>query len=144
MLFGEHVHNLDSKGRLVLPAKFRKEFELGLYLVKGIEPCISLYTTQAFDEFKDGLYQQDARTPEARRLQRFIFSGTAPVKSDGQNRIMLPPGHKEHAKIDKEVVLVGLGRKVELWAKEQWTPYAVEARDHSEADAMALMNELGF
>jgi MraZ protein len=121
MLLGEYEHTLDEKNRLTLPAKFRQAFKGGCVLTRGFDPCIYAYPSEQWQRLiQERLAALDPLSREARRLQQFFFSGAAEVELDGQGRVMIPGALLARGGLRKEVVVAGLGDRLELWDRAAW------------------------
>jgi MraZ protein len=122
MFLGEFYHNLDEKGRLTLPALFRKMLaeDDGAYLLRGFDRNLMLLTSASFSIIYERVNHMSMTDPTARLLRRLIFSGAAPVEFDKAGRILLPPFLREGAEIQNEAVIVGAGDYVEIWSPKLW------------------------
>jgi len=121
MLLGTHEHTIDDKNRLTLPAKFRESFADGLVVSKGLDKCLQAYRREDWDRLVESrLAPLDPFSQEARRIQRFHFSGAAETELDKQGRLMLPAPLLEHAQLGREVVVAGMRDHVEIWDREAW------------------------
>jgi transcriptional regulator MraZ len=121
MLLGTHEHTIDDKNRLTLPAKFRESFADGLVISKGLDRCLQAYRREDWDRLVESrLAPLDPFSQEARRIQRFHFSGAAEAELDKQGRLMIPAPLLEHAQLSREVVVAGMRDHVEIWDREAW------------------------
>jgi MraZ protein len=121
MLLGTHEHTIDDKNRLTLPAKFRESFADGLVISKGLDRCLQAYRREDWDRLVESrLAPLDPFSQEARRIQRFHFSGAAEAELDKQGRLMIPAPLLEHAELSREVVVAGMRNHVEIWDREAW------------------------
>ena len=139
MLIGTHSHSIDAKGRMFLPAKMRYEFGDTVYLVKGIDPCITVYPIKAWNEFYaklDGLPQI-----EARKIRRFLYASAEETPIDSQGRILIVPELRTYAQLGKNVKLVGMGEFAEIWSEEN---YGKEMESMQVDDIASKLIELGF
>lgn len=123
MLMGEYIHTLDDKGRLILPAKFRDELGQRFIATKGLDACLFVYAKEEWAILEEKLKRLPLGKPEARAFVRFFFSGAAEVECDKQGRVLLPNNLREHAKLDKDVVVIGVSNRIEIWNKELWATY---------------------
>lgn len=119
MFMGEYDHTLDPKGRMIVPAKFREELGEKFILTLGLDGCLFAYPLSEWETFVEGLKKLPG-TKEARQLQRHFMAGAADVEVDKQGRFLIPPRLREFAGLEKDVVLVGVLSKIELWSKEKW------------------------
>jgi len=121
MFLGEFEHTLDNKNRVILPSRFRAEFQPGGVLTRGLDGCIAAYTKITFASFSARIGSLDAFSEEARRLQRYFFSDANPCLPDSQGRVTLPVGLLRHATIDKYIVIAGIYDHLEIWDQKTWT-----------------------
>lgn len=124
MLLGEYQHVLDPKGRLILPAKFREELGEPLIITKGLEGCLFGYSLGEWTSLAEKLKKLPLAKPEARGFARFFFAGAAELEYDRQGRILLPPVLREHARLEKEVAVIGVSSRIEIWNREAWAAYS--------------------
>src|SRR5918999_1170362 len=109
MLLGEYEHGLDDKNRLTLPARFRQAFADGVFVAKGIDPCLVVYPPEGWKGFVEhSLSGLSPFSREARQMSRFMFAGATEAELDKQGRVMLPGPLLAHAKLGKDVVVAGL------------------------------------
>lgn len=123
MFMGEYQHTLDSKGRLILPAKIRDGLGDTFIATRGLDNCIFIYTQEEWSLFEAKLKQLPLVKPEARAFVRYMFSGAAELEADKQGRILLPANLREYAKLEKDVVVMGVSSRVEIWSRENWQEY---------------------
>ena len=138
-MFGEYFHNVDAKGRLSVPAKFRDI--LGSVVVISIDPdgCLRIHSSEKWDEFVARMNEQiDTSTPTGRKLFRYFTSKASTCELDSQGRIIIPPSLRQHAGITKEVVVVGSGDKAEVWDKTRYeNMFAEMEEDNVVSDLIA-------
>lgn len=120
---GEYNHTIDTKGRMILPAKFRELLGQVFIATKGLENCLFVYTLSEWAILEEKLRQLPLSKPEARAFVRFFFAGAVEVECDKQGRILLPANLREYAKLDKNVVVIGVSSRVEIWDKDCWDEY---------------------
>ena len=136
MFYGEHEHSIDDKGRLIIPSKFREVFKENyverFFVTRGLDTCLFVF---AEDEWK----KQEAKfrtlsftSAEARQFNRLYFSGACEVTCDKQGRIIVPDYLKEFAKIKREVMVIGVSNRMEIWAKENWEEFYRGTKDSFE------------
>ena len=141
MLIGEYNQNLDAKGRINIPAKFRDDLGSAFVVSKGLDNCANIYPKQEWERFKQELYA--VPSSKRRSLQRFFFSGAEECTIDAQGRVVIPPRIREYAGLVKEIVVVGVSDKVEIWNRDKWEEYMNSDEFNSEAVA-GIMEELGI
>jgi MraZ protein len=118
MLIGEHQHNIDVKGRVFIPARFRDDLGEHFIVTKGLDSCLFIYS-------QDEWLVLDAKIralpmSKSRRLQLFFFSSAVDVEADKQGRIVLPQNLREFASLTRDVVIIGASSRVEIWDKQKW------------------------
>lgn len=124
MLMGEYLHTVDVKGRLILPAKFRDELGELFIVTKGLDNCLFVYAKEEWAILEGKLKQLPLAKPEARAFVRFFFAGAAEVECDKQGRVLLPTNLREYAQLEKDVVVLGVSNRVEIWSKSVWDNYS--------------------
>ena len=139
MFLGEYEHTLDDKNRLTLPARFRDEFGSGGVVTRGMDGCLFVYTSEAWERFVSiRLEGLDPFSKEARQFNRFVFSGAAEAEPDKQGRIMLPPPLVQHAKLSREVVVAGVRDHLEIWDRAAWRAHLEDVEGSAEVVAERL------
>ena len=127
MFLGESRHSLDPKGRLTIPARFRANLGSVIYATKGLERCIFIYTTEEWKKLEEKISALPFTKGDVRAFTRIFFSGASELEIDKQGRVLLPASLIEYASIDKEIMIMGVGARIELWSSEHWTAYEEEA-----------------
>ncbi len=117
---GEYSHSIDAKGRLIIPVKFRELLGEQFVVTKGFDGCLFVFAQDGWDEFEAKLQALPMDKPEARALGRFFLSGAIDAELDKQGRILLPANLLQHAHIEKEAVVAGVGNRAEIWSKADW------------------------
>ena len=120
MFMSEYNHTLDTKGRLIIPAKFREILGEEFVITKGKDGCLFVYANDDWNAFEQKLTSLPLINKEARQFARFFLAGAATVEVDKQGRILMPAHLREFAGLEKDVVLVGVGSRVEIWSKDKW------------------------
>jgi MraZ protein len=142
MFIGEYRHNIDAKGRIIIPAKFRETLAEKMIVTRGLDGCLTIYT---IDQWRV-IYEQLKKLPNTKRESRMyvhmITSKAAECELDGQGRILLPTPLLEEAAITKECVIVGVADHVEIWSKERWDAYYQLASNSFEEVAEQLTDFL--
>jgi len=135
---GEFSHNLDAKGRLIIPARFRSELGENLVLTIGLDGCLTLYTNESWQKIYAQLSQLPTTKSQARAFVRMLTSKASYVEIDSQGRILIPSNLATLAHIKKECVVIGAGSKVEIWAKDIWEQYISDSQESFEELAESL------
>ncbi|BBB93270.1 MAG TPA: division/cell wall cluster transcriptional repressor MraZ [Methylomusa anaerophila] len=126
MFMGEYQHTIDNKGRLILPAKFRDELGEVFIATKGLDNCLFVYTKNEWAILEEKLKKLPLAKPEARAFVRFFFSGAAELECDKQGRVLLPNNLREYATLEKDVVVIGVSNRIEIWDETVWDKYNEE------------------
>lgn len=143
MFIGEYSHNLDNKGRLAVPAKFRVLLKDGAVVTRGLDNCLFLYTKKEWNELAKKLANLPTISqPKARALARLMLAGAMDVEFDNQGRITLPEYLRKFASLKKETIIAGLYDKLEIWDEKAWNKYKSKTEKDSNSIAEAL-GELG-
>lgn len=120
MLMGEYNHTLDAKGRLTIPARFREELGDVFVVTRGFEGCLTAYPMDRWERFKNNLMALSLTNPGGRKLSRLFLGNACECEVDKMGRILLSQPLRNAAQIKKDVVLTGLGDRVEIWDQEAW------------------------
>ncbi len=144
MLRGEYSHNIDTKGRLIIPAKFRDDLGENFVITKGMEKCLYLYPKDEWNIFEEKLDKLPTTTDKnARRLIRHFRGSVTDGELDKQGRTLINSSLREFAHLEKEVVFIGMGKYAEIWDKTRWAEENAEVEDSIE-DIAADMEANGF
>ncbi len=138
MFLGRFAHNLDAKGRLAIPARFRAVLEDGVVLTRGIDRCVTAYPMPVWNELAEKISALSMIDPNARQFRRMMFAGAANLELDGQGRIVLSAALREFAEIDREVVVVGVNSSFEIWSPDRWREMEAVVDDDGEVIASHL------
>lgn len=142
MFIGEYQHALDSKNRIIVPAKLRESLGNKFVITKGLDGCLYAYPLEGWKILEEKLKTLPLTNKDARAFVRFFFSGACEIELDKQSRGLIPQNLKEYAGIEKEIVSIGVLSRVEIWSKENWTKYNESDIDF---DSIAeKMNDLGI
>lgn len=120
MFIGEYNHVIDVKGRMFVPAKFREELGEKFIVTIGLDRCLFVFPAETFNIYKEKLDTISLANKDARNFTRFFFAGAAECELDKQGRIMLPQKLRTYARLEKDVTVVGVSGRVELWNTEDW------------------------
>lgn len=141
MFMSEYNHTIDTKGRLIIPSKFRELLGEEFVVTKGMDGCLFVYANEEWSIFEQKLTSLPLMNKEARKFARFFLAGAALVELDKQGRILLPANLREFAGLDKDVVLVGVGSRIEIWSKDNWD---VMNSDNDMDSVTSAMESLGL
>ncbi|MBO7333285.1 MAG: division/cell wall cluster transcriptional repressor MraZ [Lachnospiraceae bacterium] len=136
MFMGEYNHTLDEKGRLIIPSRFREELGNEFVVTKGLDGCLFAYANDEWQVLEDKLRALPLTNKDARAFARFMLAGAAQVEIDKQGRILLPQVLRTFAGLDKDVVLLGIASRIEIWNRDKWEAAALEADGEELAEKM--------
>lgn len=126
---GEYHHNVDTKGRLIVPAKFRDGLGETFVLTRGLDQCLFGYPMSEWAQIEEKLKGLPLTKKDARAFTRFFFSGAMECEVDKQGRINISSPLMQYAKLDKECVVLGVSNRIEIWSKDIWEDYFTESGD---------------
>ncbi len=135
MFIGEYSHNLDDKGRLAIPKKFRGDLSKGAVVTRGLDSCLFLYTKKEWAKLAEKLAALPFAQANTRAFARLMLAGAMDVEVDKQGRVVLPEYLRQYAGIAKSVVVAGLYSRLELWDEPKWSEY--KKRTESESNQIA-------
>ena len=139
MFMGQYEHTIDAKGRTIIPAKYREGLGETFIITRGLDGCLYLYPSDAWQEFAYKL-QSLPSTLQNRKIQRQFLSKAMEVSLDKQGRILVPALHREMADLEKDVVFVGMMNRVELWDKARYNTEETEEDEELLASAMDTLD----
>ena len=127
MFIGEYQHTIDSKGRVILPAKFREELGETFVVTKGLDHCLFVYPNEEWSNLEKKLRTLPLTSKDARAFIRFFFAGAAECGVDKQGRILIPANLRQHADLNKELAIIGVSTRIEIWDRDAWDAYNNES-----------------
>ena len=136
---GQYQHTIDSKGRLFIPAKLREELGDTFYITMGIDSCLSVYSEESWSHFTEKF---ESLPFTKTRAMRPLFANAAKCEPDAQGRILVPAKLRAYANLKKDVVVIGVSNRAEIWNAEAWTK--LEEEELNPENLSAVMEELGF
>ena len=143
MFMGEYNHTIAAKGRLIVPAKFREILGDNFIVTKGLDGCLFVYPNDEWTRFEEKLKSLPLTNKNARQFTRFFLAGAAACEVDKQGRILLPQVLREFASLEKDVVLVGVASRIEIWSRERWDE-SMNTYDGDMDEVAENMESLGF
>lgn len=143
MFIGEYQHTLDPKNRVIMPSKFREKLGDSFVMTKGLDNCLFVYSSEEWSIVEEKLKSLPMTNKDARAFVRFFFAGACECDLDKQGRIVMPNHLKDYAKIDKELVIIGVSTRIEIWSKEEWNKFNSDANISYE-DVAEKMSQLGI
>ena len=135
MLIGEYEHTLDAKGRLIMPAKLREDIGEKFIITKGLDGCLFGFSQAEWNNFEEKLKTLPLTNKNARDFVRFFLSGATECEIDKQGRFLIAGNLREYAQMEKEIAIIGVGTRIEIWNKEKWKEY--NSDENISADAIA-------
>ena len=142
MFIGEYKHTIDTKKRLAIPSKFRKELEEKAVITRGLDSCLVIYPIKEWDKMARKLESLPTSQIEARNFARIMLSGASEVDFDKLGRILIPDFLKNYADLKKNASILGLSNRIEIWDEEKWQEYKKKS-EMSVGDMAEKLKELG-
>ena len=144
MFYGEFEHSIDRKGRLILPAKFREtaknQFVERFFVTRGLDKCLFMFSEEEWRSQENKFKTMSFTKQQSRTFNRLLFSGAVEVGPDKQGRILLPQYLKDFAELKRDVIIVGVSNRIEIWAKDKWRDFYSNSRQSFEEIAEKLMD----
>ncbi|WP_020008735.1 division/cell wall cluster transcriptional repressor MraZ [Salinicoccus albus] len=140
MFMGEYKHQLDSKGRMIVPSKFREELSEAFVITRGLDKCLFGYTFDEWARIEEKMKSLPLTKKDARKFMRLFFSGAAQVEVDKQGRINIPSNLREYAGLKKECTVIGVSGRIEIWDTDEWENFYTESEDNFEDIAEDLID----
>lgn len=140
MFMGEYKHNVDVKGRMIVPSKFREGLGDSFVVTRGLDKCLFAYPLDEWKVIEEKLKQLPLTKKDARAFTRFFFSGAIECEMDKQGRINIPQTLRNYADLEKECVVIGVSERVEIWANDKWEEYVEESEESFAEIAENLMD----
>ena len=144
MFLGKYSHNIDAKGRVIIPAKFREQLGEQFIITNGFEGCLFVYHMNEWEELSASLSKLPSNQKSARYLQRTFLSGAAEAEPDKQGKVLITPPHREYAGLSKEVVIIGVSKRVEIWDAQRWAEYTQNEEEMTVEEAAESLEEISF
>jgi MraZ protein len=143
MLINTYSHNIDQKGRVFMPAKFREELGSRFIVCRGVGKCLFVFSEEAWSEFTAKLKNVPITDQKAQVFLRLLFASACECEADKQGRILISQRLRSYADLEKEVLAIGMMNRVELWSSEAWEEYSNTASDVYD-ETLQIMAELGI
>ncbi len=135
MFYGEYQHTVDPKGRVIVPSKFREGLGEKFIVTKGLDSCLFAYSMDEWTSLENKLKTLPFTDKDVRAFIRFFFSGATECELDKQGRILIPQNLREYASLEKDIFIIGVSSRVEIWNKTNWEVYSND--DSMSADKIA-------
>lgn len=143
MFIGEYKHSIDTKGRIIIPSKFREELGETFIITKGLDSCLFVYPVEEWKIFEAKLKALPLSNKNARKFVRFFLAGARECEIDKQGRTLVANNLRDYAEIEKEAFLVGVSNRIEIWSKDNWNAYN-NVEDFDATELAEAMEELGI
>jgi MraZ protein len=143
MILGEYQHNLDSKGRIAVPAKFRAHLNAGAIITRGLDKSLFVFSLKEWEVLAQKLISLPLVQANSRAFVRLMLAGASDVQPDSQGRILIPDYLRKYADLGKRAIVAGLYNRIEIWNAETWKQYKLKTETESEEIAEKL-SELGI
>ncbi len=140
MFTGEYQHTLDGKGRVIIPSRLRDGLGDSFVVTRGLDQCLFVYPNSEWVRLEQKLKQLPFTKSDSRAFTRMFFSGEMEVETDKQGRVLIPQNLREYARIDKDVMIIGVSNRVEIWNEAAWKDYFSEANENYEELAEKLVD----
>lgn len=139
MLMGEFEHTLDTKGRISMPAKLRKDMGDAFILTKGLDGCLFAFSSEEWLNFETKLKSLPLSDKNARNFVRFFLAGATECEIDKQGRFLIPSNLRQAANLEKDAVIIGVGTRLEIWNKSTWKSKDEEISADEIAENMTML-----
>ena len=133
--FGTHQNNMDAKGRVSMPVRYREALGASFIVTIGFDKCLCVYSFEQWQVIERQVRRLSSTKKDMRDFSRYLFGGATEVEPDKQGRILLPAHLRAYAELDKEVTILGVNNRVEIWDRAKW--------DERNAQAAERFNEIG-
>ncbi|HHY16768.1 MAG TPA: division/cell wall cluster transcriptional repressor MraZ [Firmicutes bacterium] len=126
---GEYLHALDNKGRMALPVRFRESLGPRFIVARGLDKCLFVYPSEEWAQVMDKLKTIPINQKDARNFTRYFLSGATEAEPDKQGRVILPQNLREYAGLSKDVFILGVGSRIEIWDKDSWEKTKIDLEE---------------
>lgn len=142
MFLGTYEPKLDDKGRLILPAKYREQLAGGLVITRGQERCLYVFPATEFQEIFQKIRQAPLSSKQARDYTRLMLSGASDEIPDKQGRVTIPVALRQYAGLDRDLTVIGVGSRAEIWDTASWTEYLQRQEDEFAATKTEVIPDM--
>lgn len=141
LFYGEYQHTVDAKGRVIVPSKFRDGLGDKFIVTKGLDNCLFAYSLSEWSSLEAKLRTLPFTDKDVRAFIRFFFAGATECEVDKQGRILIPQNLREHASLSKDIYIIGVSTRVEVWDKSKWENYSGDENVSTDkiAEKMAML-----
>ena len=141
MFYGEYQHSVDQKGRVIVPSKFREGLGEKFIVTKGLDSCLFAYSSEEWSSLESKLKALPFTDKDVRAFIRFFFAGAAECETDKQGRALIPQNLRDYAGLEKDIYVIGVSSRVEIWDKAKWESYSSDENVSADkiAEKMAML-----
>lgn len=143
MFMGEFQHNIDAKGRLIVPSKLREQLGEKFVVTRGMDGCLFGYPLAEWSQLEEKLSSMPLSKKDARSFVRFFYSAATECEIDKQGRINIPTTLRDHAELVKACVIIGVANRIEIWSEEKWREFTAETEENFDEIAETMI-DFGF
>ncbi|WP_052256698.1 division/cell wall cluster transcriptional repressor MraZ [Salinicoccus sp. YB14-2] len=140
MFMGEFNNKLDTKGRMIVPSKFREDLSEQFVITRGLDKCLFGYTHEEWSRIEEKMKNLPLTKRDARKFMRLFFSGATQVEVDKQGRINIPQNLRTYAGLSKECTIIGVSSRIEIWDSEEWSDFYTDSEENFEDIAEDLID----
>jgi MraZ protein len=140
MFMGEYQHSIDAKGRLIVPSKLREKLGEKFVVTRGLDGCLFGYPLSEWEKLEEKLNEMPLAKKDARTFVRFFYSAATECEIDKQGRINIPATLREHAKLVKSCVIIGVSNRIEIWDEARWQAFTTEAEENFDEIAETMID----
>lgn len=140
MLMGEYRHNIDTKGRMIVPSRLREELGEEFVLTRGLDGCLFGYPMSEWQNLESKLNEMPLAKKDARTFVRFFYSAATECELDKQGRINIPSTLRNYAALTKECVVIGVSNRIEIWDEERWQEFSEAAEENFDEIAESMID----
>jgi len=137
---GEFNNKLDTKGRMIVPSKFREDLSEQFVITRGLDKCLFGYTHEEWSRIEEKMKNLPLTKRDARKFMRLFFSGATQVEVDKQGRINIPQNLRTYAGLSKECTIIGVSSRIEIWDSEEWSDFYTDSEENFEDIAEDLID----
>ncbi|EOL48929.1 protein MraZ [Enterococcus phoeniculicola] len=140
MFMGEFQHNIDAKGRLIVPSKLREKLGEKFVVTRGLDGCLFGYPLSEWEKLEEKLSEMPLAKKDARTFVRFFYSAATECEIDKQGRINIPSTLRTHAQLAKGCVIIGVSNRIEIWDEARWQEFSAEAEENFDEIAETMID----
>lgn len=140
MFMGEYQHNIDTKGRLIVPSKLREDLGDNFIVTRGLDGCLFGYPKSEWEKLEEKLEEIPLTKKDARTFVRFFYSAATECEVDKQGRVNIPASLRNHAKLEKSCIIIGVSNRIEIWDETNWQAYSQATEENYDEIAETMID----